>query len=71
MQWQAPELFEQGLAGRLRVRILVTDPDALFQEYRARAALPASAQIVDTEWGTREFGFRDPDGNGLTFYRDR
>jgi hypothetical protein len=24
----------------------------------------------DTDWGTREFGFRDLDGNGLTFYRD-
>lgn len=71
MQWQAPELFEQGLAGRLRVRILVSDPDALLAEYRARGVLPESTQVVDTEWGTREFGFRDPDGNGLTFYCDR
>lgn len=71
MQWQAPELFEQGLAGRVRVRILVSDPDALFAEYRARGALPDSAQVANTDWGTREFGLRDPDGNGLTFYRDR
>jgi hypothetical protein len=24
-----------------------------------------------SEWGTREFGFRDSDGNGLIVFRDR
>jgi hypothetical protein len=25
---------------------------------------------LQTPWNTREFGLRDPDGNGLIFYRD-
>ena len=70
MQWQDEELFRSGMAGRLRVRILVDDPDALFEAYRARGAFDEKTQIRDSPWGTREFGFRDIDGNGLMFYRD-
>ena len=33
-------------------------------------AVAGGVLVRDTAWGTREFGFRDPDGNGLTFYRD-
>jgi uncharacterized glyoxalase superfamily protein PhnB len=70
MQWQHEDSFRDGTAGRLRVRIVVDDPDALFAEYRAKGVLGESAKLRDTPWGTREFGLRDPDGNGLTFYRD-
>ena len=70
MQWQHEDHFRDGTAGRLRVRIVVDDPDALFEEYRAKGVLDETTRVRDTVWGTREFGFRDPDGNGLTFYRD-
>jgi uncharacterized glyoxalase superfamily protein PhnB len=70
MQWQAEEHFRNGTAGRLRVRIAVDDPDALFEEFRAAGALPEGTVVRDAPWGTREFGFRDPDGNGLAFYCD-
>ena len=70
MQWQHHEHFENGTAGRVRVRIMVDDPDALFEEYRRSGALDDNTQVRDTDWGTREFGFRDPDGNGLIFCRD-
>ncbi|MFN2439878.1 MAG: bleomycin resistance protein [Chitinophagaceae bacterium] len=70
MQWQAEEEFKKGTAGRLRLRIVVNDPDVLFKEYRAKGLLNDKAQINNTEWGTREFGIRDPDGNGLIFYCD-
>lgn len=70
MQWQHPDEFEKGTAGRLRFRILVTDPDAIFQEYKDKGIIDEKTQIRDTEWGTREFGIRDLDGNGLIFYRD-
>jgi catechol 2,3-dioxygenase-like lactoylglutathione lyase family enzyme len=70
MQWQHEDHFRDGTAGRLRVRILVDDPDALFEEYRPKGVLGETSRVRDTVWGTREFGFRDPDGNGLTFYRD-
>jgi hypothetical protein len=33
-------------------------------------ALDEKTQARDSPWGTREFGFRDMDGNGLIFYRD-
>ena len=70
MQWQHEDRFRDGTAGRLRVRISVDDPDALFEEYRANEALDKATRVRETAWGTREFGFRDPDGNGLIFYRD-
>jgi uncharacterized glyoxalase superfamily protein PhnB len=70
MQWQHEDEFRKGTAGRLRVRILVDDPDALFEEYRAKGVFDERTQVRETAWRTREFGFRDPDGNGLTFYRD-
>ena len=70
MQWQDEEHFARGTAGRLRVRIMVSDPDALFEQYRDAGVFKGEIQIRDTNWGTREFGFRDPDGNGLVFFRD-
>lgn len=69
MQWQAEEQFAAGRAGNLRVRIAVDDPDALYHEFLERGAFPPETALHDTDWGTREFGFRDPDGNGLAFYR--
>jgi catechol 2,3-dioxygenase-like lactoylglutathione lyase family enzyme len=54
----------------LRLRLLVTDPDALFEEYRPKDVFHDRTKLADTPWGTREFAFYDPDGNGLTFYRD-
>ena len=71
MQWQHEDNFRDGAAGHLRVRITVDDPDALFAEYRSKGVLDERAQVRDTAWGTREFGIRDVDGNGLIFCRDR
>ena len=70
MQWQHPEEFERGTAGRLRFRIIVDDPDALFEEFKAKGVLSQGNAVRDTPWGTREFAIRDPDGNGLIFCRD-
>ena len=43
------------------------DIDALSDEF---GSLPDRTAVSDTAWGTREFHVRDPDGNGLQFYRD-
>jgi catechol 2,3-dioxygenase-like lactoylglutathione lyase family enzyme len=59
-------------------RFVVDDVDALHAEFaskapetlRPKAATPY-ATPADTPWGTREFHVRDPDGNGLQFYRAR
>ena len=70
LQWQAAEAFADGSAALGNLRFVVDDPDALLDEFRASGAVPSHVSVRDTEWGTREFAFRDPDGNGLTFYRE-
>ena len=56
--------------GTIRLRFLVEDPDALFDEYRQRSVECSANGIHDTPWGTREFALYDLDRNALTFYRD-
>ena len=56
-------------ADAVRFRIPVDDPDLLYSEFRAMGALDEDVHLRDTVWGTREFGFRDPDGNRLVFFR--
>jgi catechol 2,3-dioxygenase-like lactoylglutathione lyase family enzyme len=53
----------------IRLRLLVEDPDALFNEYRQRSVECSPGGIRDTPWGTREFAIYDQDRNALTFYR--
>jgi catechol 2,3-dioxygenase-like lactoylglutathione lyase family enzyme len=68
-QWAYP-------VDRPTYRFVVRDVDALYAELRDNGALEAPAtghspwlSPADTPWGTREFHVRDPDGNGLQFYR--
>jgi catechol 2,3-dioxygenase-like lactoylglutathione lyase family enzyme len=55
--------------GTIRLRFLVKDPDALFNEYRQRGVACTADGVRDTPWGTREFALYDLDRNALTFYR--
>ena len=55
--------------GTIRLRFLVEDPDALFNEYQERGVECTDTGIRDTPWGTREFALYDVDQNALTFYR--
>lgn len=64
MQFQ----FEHEM-GTIRLRFVVEDPDALFEEYRRRGVECSASGIRDTPWGTREFALYDLDRNALTFYR--
>jgi catechol 2,3-dioxygenase-like lactoylglutathione lyase family enzyme len=65
MQFQ----FEHEMA-TIRLRFLVDDPDALFNEYHQRGVECHPHSVQDTSWGTREFALYDLDRNALTFYRD-
>jgi len=56
--------------GTIRLRFLVSDPDALFNEYRQRGVECTTDGARNTGWGTREFALYDLDRNSLTFYRD-
>jgi catechol 2,3-dioxygenase-like lactoylglutathione lyase family enzyme len=69
MHRQGEEHFDNGTMGRLKFRIPVDDPDALYDEFKAMGVLDGDVNVGETEWGTREFGFRDPDGNGLVFFK--
>lgn len=56
-------------AGQPSLRFVVSDVDALFEEYKDTGVFHEQTELRDTAWGTREFAFFDPDNNGLTFYR--
>jgi catechol 2,3-dioxygenase-like lactoylglutathione lyase family enzyme len=56
--------------GTIRLRFLVEDPDALFDEYRRRGVECTPNSVRETPWRTREFALYDLDRNALTFYRD-
>ena len=69
LQWHSEAEFAGGRAGVTMLRVTVDDPDSLHSEYSRGGALAEKKEVKDTDWGTREFGLFDPDGNGLTFYR--
>ena len=69
MHRQEEEHLHNGAAGRVRFRVPVDDPDALYSEFKVMGVFDDDIEVRDTEWGTREFGFKDPDGNSLVFFR--
>ena len=69
IQWHDPLEWER--VERPMLRFLVEDVDGLFSEYETKSVFHQGTALRDTEWGTREFAFFDPDMNGLTFYVDR
>jgi catechol 2,3-dioxygenase-like lactoylglutathione lyase family enzyme len=52
-------------------RFPVQDVDGLHAQLRACGEALEMTSVTDTSWGTREFHVRDPDRNGLQFYRGR
>jgi catechol 2,3-dioxygenase-like lactoylglutathione lyase family enzyme len=77
LQWQAASQWAHAI-DRPTYRIRVQDVDGLYAEFRESGALAYGDATEspwrtpgDTGWGTREFHVRDPDGNGLQFYRVR
>jgi hypothetical protein len=51
-------------------RLVVDDPDALFEEHRDKGVFQECTQLRSTSWGTREFAISDLNRNVLTFMRD-
>jgi catechol 2,3-dioxygenase-like lactoylglutathione lyase family enzyme len=70
LQFQFEKDFEAGTAGQAMLRLMVDDPDVLFEEYEDKGVFHEGTQLRDTSWGTREFAFWDLNHNGLTFMRD-
>ncbi len=77
LQWHDESQWAYPL-DRSTYRFVVQDVDALYTELAGKPALDVTLSSdspwripSDTPWGTREFHVRDPDGNGLQFYRMR
>ena len=68
VQWHAEESFD--VVEKLSLRFVIADVDALFAEYQQKNVFHERSALRETPWGTKEFAFYDPDGNGLTFYCD-
>ena len=75
LQWQSASQWAHAI-DRPTYRFVVRDVEALFAEFRSQGVVQeqragSSPWLVpgNTPWGTREFHLRDPDGNGLQFYR--
>lgn len=68
LQWHDP--LEWTRTERPMLRIVVADIDALYEELKDQGVFHENTSLRTTTWGTREFAFYDPDGNGLTFYVD-
>lgn len=66
-QWHVAEDFSSG--DRPTYRFLVHEVDALSAEFSSGQLELDRTDVSDTPWGTREFHLRDPDRNGLQFYR--
>ena len=78
LQWQDQSQWAYP-SDRPTYRFFVDDVDTLHRELIDRGVIVSPFpdggspwQVPgDTPWGTREFHLRDPDGNGLQFYRPR
>ncbi len=68
LQWHDSASFRDRV-DTIALRFLIEEVEALFTEYRLSGAVSEKNTISDTAWGTREFAFYDPDGNGLFFYQ--
>lgn len=67
LQWHDPAEWSYP-NDRPTYRFVVEAVDQLFEEFKVIPDLDRTS-VENTAWGTREFHVRDPDGNGLQFYR--
>jgi catechol 2,3-dioxygenase-like lactoylglutathione lyase family enzyme len=71
--WNRPIVSgaESFIAGTASCRVQVAGVDELYAFCDARGVVHPNGHIDDTEWGTREFGVLDPDGNLIGFWEER
>jgi catechol 2,3-dioxygenase-like lactoylglutathione lyase family enzyme len=62
---------ESFIPGTASFRVEVEGVDHLYAHCNERGVVHPNAHIGDTEWGTREFGVLDPDGNLIGFWEER
>lgn len=67
LQWHDAKELSPG--DRPTYRFVVPHIDELAAEFASGGFALDRTEVSDTGWGTREFHVRDPDRNGLQFYR--
>lgn len=67
LQWH--DAADLSSVDRPTYRFLVAGVDELSAEFATVEPALDRTEVGDTPWGTREFHVRDPDRNGLQFYR--
>lgn len=50
------------------LRVVTQNIENLYVEFEAKQVFHETIQIIQTDWGTKEFTIYDLDKNGLTFY---
>jgi catechol 2,3-dioxygenase-like lactoylglutathione lyase family enzyme len=69
LQWHA-DTPEDPLLGGSVVRIFVSDVKSYFDEFCKRGTVKPGKLILNTEWGTHEFGFYDLNRNAIFIVQD-
>ena len=71
--WERPVVSgaESFIAGTASCRIEVAGVDELYASCSECGVVHPNGQIQDTDWGTREFGVLDPDGNLIGLHEAR
>jgi catechol 2,3-dioxygenase-like lactoylglutathione lyase family enzyme len=62
---------ESFIAGTASFRVRVEGVDELYAHCKEAGVVHPNGHISDTDWGTREFGVLDPDGNLVGFWEAR
>ena len=69
LQWHADTLDDPLLGGSV-IRIYVSDIHVIFQEFVERGTVDRSKLVLNTPWGTHEFGFFDLNKNAIFVAQD-
>ncbi|WP_228850900.1 VOC family protein [Aegicerativicinus sediminis] len=67
LQWHDAKEWEVEV-DRPMLRIETENVDALFTELNEKEVFHKDTKLMNSQWGTREFGFYDLYKNGLIFY---
>ena len=67
LQWHDEKEWEVEI-DRPMLRIETENVDTLFKEYQDKDVFHKDTKLMNSQWGTREFGFYDLYKNGLIFY---
>lgn len=65
------EANAQPKGGGMYIHLAVEDVDEVYKEVAAKGYKPSSEPRDWTDWGTREFVLRDPDGYKLVFFQKK